>query len=97
MSVPPEFVLVKHRIAVETPAYGLNAPEGSDMTASSFWSSTRMRRSVLCAFDEPKSTPSGTMTAAPPPGFSSRRKSARNSNSVYLVFTTCCKSFAVDS
>jgi hypothetical protein len=27
----------------------------------------------LCALDEPKSTPSGTMTAARPPGLSKRK------------------------
>ena len=37
------------------------------MTASSFWSSTKIVRSVLCALVDPKSTPSGTMTAARPP------------------------------
>jgi hypothetical protein len=35
---------VKKRIAVETPAYGLDTPLGSFTTASSFWPSTRMRR-----------------------------------------------------
>ena len=34
--VPPELVLVNSRIAVDTPAYGLNAPPGSETTASSF-------------------------------------------------------------
>ena len=32
--------------------------------ASSFCSSTRIVRRVLCALLDPKSTPSGTMTAA---------------------------------
>jgi hypothetical protein len=36
---------------------------------------------------EPKRTPSGTMTAARPPGFSRRRKSARKRSSVFLVLT----------
>jgi hypothetical protein len=78
--VPPELVLVKTRIAVETPAYGLNTPPGSEMTASSLWSSTRIFLNVLCAVEEPKTTPSGTMTAARPPGLSRRRKSARKSS-----------------
>ena len=64
------------------------------MTASSFWSSTSILRSVLCALDEPKSTPSGTMTAARPPGLSRRRKSARKSSSVFLVLTICRRSLA---
>src|SRR3989304_8080729 len=51
-------------------------------------------RSVLCALDEPKSTPSGTMTAARPPGLSNRRKSARKSSSVFFVFTICRRSLA---
>ena len=46
---------MKSRIAVETPAYGLNAPDGSETIPSSFWSSTRMRRSSLWAFEEPNS------------------------------------------
>ena len=38
---------------------------------------------------EPNSTPSGTMTAARPPGLSSRRNRARKSSSVFLVLTIC--------
>ena len=85
------------RIAVDTPAYGLNTPEGSFTTASSFCSSTSARRRARCALVEPNSTPSGTITAARPPGFSSRRNSARNSSSVFLVFTIRCSSADVDS
>ena len=36
-------------------------------------------------------------TAARPPGFSRRKNSAKNSNSVFLVFTVASKSFAVPS
>ncbi|MNT89801.1 hypothetical protein D3C72_2305940 [compost metagenome] len=84
-------------MAVDTPVYGLNAPPGSDTTPSSFCSSTSIRRSSLCAFDEPKSTPSGTITAARPPGFSNRKNSARNSSSVFFVLTIACNSFDVFS
>ena len=65
--------------------------------ASSFCSSTRILRRVLCALLDPKSTPSGTMTAARPPGFSSRRKRARKSSSVFLVLTIWSRSLAVFS
>ena len=75
----------------------MKTPEGSFTTASSFCSSTIILRRVLCAFDEPKSTPSGTMTAARPPGLSSLRKSARKSSSVFFVLTTFCRSLAVAS
>jgi hypothetical protein len=95
--VPPLFVLVKNRIAVDTPAYGLNTPPGSFTTASSLWSSTRIRRSSLCALLDPNSTPSGTITAARPPGLSSRRNSARNNSSVFLVLTIAWRSLAVVS
>ena len=37
------------KIAVDTPAYGLNTPEGIEITPSSFCSSTSFLRSVLCA------------------------------------------------
>ena len=87
-SVPPELVLVNSRTAVETPVYGLNTPPGREITASSFCCSTSVARSVLCAVLDPNKTPSGTMTAARPPGLRSRRKSARNSNSVFFVLTT---------
>ena len=64
------------------------------MTALRFCPSTSSLRRVLCAVLEPNSTPSGTMTAARPPGLSRRKKRARKSNSVFLVFTTCCRSLA---
>src|SRR3954463_9903793 len=64
------------------------------MTASSFWSSTRSWRRVLCALDEPKSTPSGTMTAARPPFLRRRRNRARKRSSVFLVLTICWRSLA---
>ena len=65
---------MKNRIAVDTPAYGRNTPDGSFTTASSFWSSTNALRSVLCALLEPNSTPSGTITAARPPGLSNEEQ-----------------------
>ena len=68
---------MKTRMAVETPAYGLKTPEGMETMASSFCSSTRLLRRVLCALLDPKSTPSGTMTAARPPAWSRRRNRAR--------------------
>ena len=43
--------------------------------------------SAVCAFDEPNSTPSGTMTALRPPSFSIRRIRATKSSSVFFVFT----------
>ena len=46
---------------------------------------------------EPNSTPSGTITAARPPGFKSFRNSAMNSSSVFFVLTTASRSFAVVS
>ena len=58
------------------------------MTASSFCLLDEQFAQVLCAVLEPNSTPSGTMTAARPPGLSRRKKRARKSNSVFLVFTT---------
>jgi hypothetical protein len=51
----------------------------------------------LVGLEEPKSTPSGTMTAARPPVCRSRRKRARKSSSVFLVLTICWRSLAVDS
>ena len=42
--------------------------------ASSFCSSTKIVRRVLCALLDPKSTPSGTMTAARPPVWRRRRE-----------------------
>ena len=80
-----------------TPAYGLKTPEGIEITPSSRCSSTSSFRSPLCALLEPKRTPSGTMTAARPPLWSRRRKSARKSSSVFFVLTIRCRSFAVDS
>ena len=62
------------------------------MTACSRWFSTSSRRISRCALDEPKSTPSGTMTAARPPTFSIRRKSARKSSSVFLVLQSLSRS-----
>lgn len=88
---------MKNKIAVETPAYGLKTPDGSFTMPSSFWSSTSVRRKSLCAFDDSNSTPSGTMTAARPPGSSSFKNSATNNSSVFFVFTTRCRSFDVDS
>jgi hypothetical protein len=55
------------------------------------------RRSSLCALLEPNSTPSGTITAARPPGLSRRRNRARNSSSVFLVLTMASRSLAVFS
>ena len=57
------------------------------MTASSWFSSTSISRSAAWAFDEPKSTPSGTMVALAPPCFSIRRMRATKSSSVFFVFT----------
>src|SRR5947209_6806316 len=57
----------------------------------------RILRRVLCALEEPNRTPSGTMTAARPPGLSRRRNRARNRSSVFLVFTTWSRSLAVFS
>ena len=82
---------------MDTPAYGLKTPLGSFTIASSFWSSTSFLRSATCALVEPNSTPSGTMTAARPPGWSNRRNRARNSSSVFLVLTTRSRSSAVVS
>lgn len=56
-----------------------------------------MRRRSLCAFEDPNSTPSGTMTAARPLGFNNFRNRAIKSSSVLLVLTTRCRSFDVDS
>jgi hypothetical protein len=53
---------------------------------SSRWSSTSILRISLCAVEEPSSTPSGTITAARPPGFSSFKNSAMKRSSVFLVF-----------
>ena len=45
-------------------------------------------RICWCALLLPKSTPSGTITAARPPNFSPFRISAKNNNSVFLLSTT---------
>ncbi|MEN3033256.1 N-6 DNA methylase, partial [Chromobacterium amazonense] len=58
-------------------------------------SAKRFNADTFHGFDEPNSTPSGTMTAARPPGFSKRRNRARNSSSVFLVLTICNRSLAV--
>jgi hypothetical protein len=51
----------------------------------------------LWALLEPKRTPSGTMTAARPPGLSRRRNRATKSSSVFLVLTIYRRSLAVFS
>lgn len=51
----------------------------------------------LWALDEPNSTPSGTITAALPPAFSSFRNRATNSSSFFFVLTMRCRSLAVAS
>lgn len=68
--------------------HGINATLGGELGA--------IKRD-WCALEEPNSTPSGTITAARPPVFSRRRKRARNSSSVFFVFTTCWRSLLVDS
>jgi hypothetical protein len=89
--------LVKNRMAVETPAYGLEDTGGElDDGVELLVLDKRLRRD-LCAFLESKSTPSGTMTAARPPGLSRRRNRARKSNSVFLVLTSLSSALDVDS
>ena len=44
------------QMAVETPAYGLNTPDGSETIASSWFSSTSTRRSSIWALEEPNNT-----------------------------------------
>ena len=63
-----------------------------EITASRRLSSISVLRTALCAFDEPKSTPSGTIQAHLPPTFSIRKNSVRNSNSVFFVLQTFSKS-----
>src|SRR5205085_5705396 len=65
--------LVKMSTAVDTPAYGLNTPDGIETTASSRFSSINFLRVSTCALLEPNSTPSGEMAAHRPP-ISSRRR-----------------------
>ena len=62
------------------------------MTARSWWFSISSFRMLWCALLEPNSTPSGTMQAQRPPVLSIRRKSARKSNSVFLVLVTAFRS-----
>src|SRR5699024_12382249 len=56
----------------------------------------RSWRRRLCALVPPNSTPSGTITAARPPGLSSRKNNARNSSSVFLVLTSLSNALDVD-
>ena len=82
--MPP---LVNIKIAVDTPAYGLNTPLGSEITASNWLLSTSSLRNCWCAFDEPNNTPSGTIVAERPPTRNIRSIKATKSSSVFLVFT----------
>ncbi len=87
-----------HNLSFYSNTYVVEANDKNGIaTASSFCSSTSIRRSALCALLEPNSTPSGTITAARPPGLSSRRKSARKSSSVFFVLTIASRSLAVVS
>ena len=73
-------------IAVDTPAYGLNTPEGIDIIASSLWFSTISFLIDLCPPVEPNKTPSGTIDAHLPPVFNILKNKAKNKSSVLVTF-----------
>src|SRR3989344_5149509 len=86
---------MKYKTAVETPAYGLNTPEGIDITASNLHFSSSNSLIFLCAFEFPNKTPSGTITAHLPPIERELYISSKNKSSVLLVLIVRSSDFSL--
>ena len=83
-------LFLKSKIDACAPVYGLNTPLGRETTPSRKLSSTNLFRIWICAFDEPKSKPWGTIIAALPPSFNIL---SDNTSPKYLFRVVCIRFF----
>lgn len=78
-------VLVKIIMAVETPAYGLNTPDGIEIMASKLLLFHNLLTQIFMRFRWTVITPI-RHTAARPPSRIKRKNKAKNNNSVFFGF-----------